>query len=393
MRSTFTAVLLTTALAGCGDDKTPDNNPTPDAPVTPDSPAATCEVTPGAWAAPNFATNAAETLALRAQIDLLTGNPTMRGAETGTVVVDIDDLNAVYDAGTPVLSSKVHTAFNTVVDDSFAEFVPAVAAGVQDLVVEPQGWTPGANGALFAATRKAAFNVGGIEVRQIVDKGLFAGGALYPHALSLTEGTITGATIDSLAAAWGSSETLETTVVTDSANYTFQMGFHGQVAAALTDAKAYAASADCTAERDEAIVRFFRTWEKAMFARAVFYANKGDDGLAAAAAGNAGDDARATALHEFAEGMGLAAGFRGMPDPATGPLAGAGRVTTDADIDAMLGAVGVNLTDLAASTVGDFVADGTGAFRTGVTTLETRVKTVFALTDADITAFRAPTPN
>lgn len=393
MRSTLSAALLATTLVGCGDDSTP-IDPNPDAPITPDTPQqSNCEVRPGAWAAPSFATNAAEALALRAQIDTLTGNPTMRGAETGAVVVDVDDLNAIYNAGTPVLSSHVHASFKHVVDDSFEEFVPAVTAGVQDLVVDGVGWSPGAAGGLFAATRRAAFNPGAIELRQIVDKGLFAGGALYPYALSLTEGTITEATIDSFAAAWGSNETLDSTVVTDSANYTFQMGFHAEVVAALTDAKGYVASADCTAERDEAIVRFFRAWEKAMFARGVFYANRGDDGLAAAAAGDAGDDARATALHEFAEGMGLIVGFHGMPDPSTGPLAGKGRLSSDSDIETMLGAVGVNIVNLDRSAVGDYVADSSGAFRTGVTALEGRVKMAFALTDADILAFRAPTPN
>lgn len=382
------AAFMFTALvaAGCGDNKPlqPDAADI-DAPDI-DAPTTLCRVTPGTWTAPDFATNGADALALRAQLDKLTGTMTMRGAETGAVVVDeVADLEAVYDAGTPVLSAKVHASANTVMDDAFADFVAAVTAGQQDLI-DNTGWAPGANGGLFSTTRKAAFNIGAIELRQIVDKGLFGGGALYPYALGLTEGTITEATIDAMAAAWGTNPTLDSTVVTDSADYSFRMGFHAKVAKALTDAKAYASSADCTTERDAALVTFFRTWEQALFARVVFYANAGVSKLATATT----DDQRADALHEFSEGLGLAIGFKGLPSPASGPLAGAGRTITDSDILAILSAVGVDSANLSASTTGTFVVD-TGAFQTGVTAVENRVKLVYQLTDSDIVFYRTPT--
>lgn len=391
MTKTLSFVLFTAAI-GCGDNQTVAIEP--DAPqVTPDSPAVTCKVTPGAWSAPNFATNAADALALRAQIDLLTGNATMRGAETGTVVVDeVSDLQAIYDGGTPALSANVHASFDLVIDDAFPEFVAAVAAGQQDLVVDGVGWSPGTDGGLFAATRKAAFNTGAVELRQIVDKGLFAGGGLYHYAIGLTEGTIDEATIDKIAAAWGSNETLDPATKTDSANYSFIMGFHAAIAKGLTDAKAYAADPDCNAERDAAIVSVFRNWEQAMYARHVFYANVGVTKLATAAAGNAGDDQRADALHEFSEGLGLAIGFRGVPHPTAGPLANAGRVIADADIDAIMTSLRIDLSNLAASTVGSFVADTT-AFQDGVTAVETRVKQVYSLSDADIISYRAGSIN
>src|SRR5688500_4534117 len=222
MKKTLFALLL----AACGDGTTPpvqpdSQPPTPDAP-----PEVTCMVTPGAWSAPNFATNAAEPLALRAQLDMLTGNPTMRGAESGTVVVDdVADLNAVYNGGTPALSSIVSPAMDAIVDDAFAEFVPAILAGQRDLI-DDTGWNPGTDGGIFGM-RRAAFNPGALEVRQIVDKGLFAGGGLYRYALGLTEGTIDEAMIDKLAAAWGSNATLDPMMMPqDSANYSFRMGFH-----------------------------------------------------------------------------------------------------------------------------------------------------------------------
>jgi hypothetical protein len=383
MTKTFAFLLCATLPIACGDGTKPDQ---PDAGPTPDAPSNACAVTPGPWAAPNFAPNTTAALALRAQLDVLTGAMTMRGAEQGTVVVDdVADLTAVYNAGTPALSSSVHAGFSAVVDDAFAEFVALIAVGPRDLI-DDTGWNPGAAGGLFAPMRRAGFNTGGIEVRQIVDKGLFAGGALYAFALKQTEGTIDEADIDAIAAAWGSNATLDQATKTDSANYSHTMGFHGKIAKSLADAKAYLADPKCSAERDAALVAVFRQWEQSMIARTVFYSNAGVTKLATATT----DDLRADALHEFAEGLGLAIGFHGLPSPATGPLANAGRKITDADIEAILTALGVNRTDLAASTIGAFVTDTT-AFQTGVTAAENRVKQVYQLTDADIAAYRTPT--
>lgn len=390
MKKSFLAVLLcATAPMGCGDDSP---GTQPDAGVTPDTPPTGCQVT--AWSAPSFATNAADALALRAQLDLLVGANTMNGAEKGTVTIDaIDDLEAVYDGGTPAFSANVHAGMQPIVDEVFPEFVAAIAAGNQDMV--DTAWNPPANGGIWVTgptgmESMRAFNAGALELRQVVDKGLFAGGALYYYALKQTEGTITEATIDAIAAAWGSNATLDSTqgVRTDSAHYSFSMGFHDDIAKALTEAKAYAADSECTAERDAALVAVFRTWEQAMLARAFHYAYAAEDGLATAT----DDHAISGALHEFAEGLGLAIGYYGLPHPTSGPLAGAGRTITDADLDAILTALRIDRTDLAASTFGEFVTDTT-AFNAAVTTFANRMKQVYGLTDADIENYKlANTP-
>ena len=62
-------------------------------------------------------------------------------------------------------------------------------------------------------------------------------------------------------------------VRTDSANYSFGMSYHATIAQNLTEAKAYAADENCTAERDAAIQAFFRNWEESMIARTVHYSN------------------------------------------------------------------------------------------------------------------------
>jgi hypothetical protein len=371
------------AIAGCGDDEG-GIGAGPDASADPDG-ATACSVTPGAWSAPSFAANAATALALRGQLDTLAGT-TMRGAEQETVVVDeVSDLTALYEAGSPSLSVTVSAGFDAITNDAFADFVALVLAGQQDLVDDGGNWTPGTDGGIFGAGTRG-INTGGLEVRQIVDKGLFGGGLLYGHAIGLTEGTITEATIDAIAAAWGSNDLLGTDDRTDSANYGFAMGFHAEIAQALTDAKAYAADGECSAERDAALVSAFRAWELSLLARTVFYANAAAAELATAV----DDDARASGLHELAEGLGLALGFYGLSDPSGGPLSGAGRIISDADIEAIMTALGVNVADLSASTTGEFVADPSG-FAAGVTAVEARVIQIYGITQSEIQSYRTPT--
>jgi len=380
------AALVAISAAGCGDDEAGDDDDDVgqvDAGDDIDAPAGACQLT--AWTAPDFTTNAADALALRAQLDMLTGT-TMRGAEQETVIVDeVSDLEAIYDGGSPALSASVPAGFDAIIDGAFAGFVAVALAGPQDLVDDGGNWTPGDDGGIFGA-RQAGINTGGLELRQIVDKGLFGGGGLYAYALGLTEGNITADTIDALAAAWGTDAALDPEARTDSANYAYRMGFHGGIAQALTAAKAYTADDACTAERDEALETFFEQWELALIARTVYYANASATAMAAATT----DDERADALHELAEGLGLALGFYGLPDPSAGPMAGVGRVITDADVEAMMTALGVDIDDFGASTTGAFVSDSAG-FQTGVTALETRVKQVYQLDDADIASYRTPT--
>lgn len=388
LSAALAGALLAMVATACGDDghdhEQPDAMGSVDAADdTPDAPPGVCGVTPGTWSAPDFEANAADALTLRASLDNL-AITIMRGAEQETVTVDeLTDLTGPYEAGTPSLASVTTAGFEPILQDAFADFVAAVLVGPQDLVDDNGNWTPGEDGGIFG-TRTIATNTGGIEVRQIVDKGMMSGGAMYAYALSLTEGTIDEGTIDALAAAWGTDAALDPENRTDAANYSYGMGYHAPIAEALTAAKAYAADGDCTAERDAAIVEFFRTWELAMIARGVYYANAGADGLAAAT----NDDERADALHEAAEGWGLITGFYGFPDPASGPLAGEGAVATDAAIEAMMTAVGIDISDLSASMV--YTADP-AAWQTGVDDLEAEVIDAYGVTEAEIAAWRTPT--
>src|SRR5690606_20464838 len=132
-----------------------------------------------------------------------------------------------------------------------------------------------------------------------------AGAALYNYAVGLTAGEIEPGTIEAIAALWGANAELDPAgELTDSAGYSHRMGYFAQMRDSLIAAHAYAADEGCGAERDEAIVEFFRAWEESMIARFVYYANAGASTVVAAA----GDDEVASGLHQLAEGVGLALG-------------------------------------------------------------------------------------
>ena len=372
---------------GPATDETPDTDATDTtAPTDTTDLASACTVTPPtAYASADFDTNAADALTLRAALDALVGE--MRDAETGAATVDeVSDLDTLFDAGTPSVSSVATTAYTAIVDEAFAEFVQITAAGDQDLVDDDDGsWSPGAEGGIFEESDRG-IHEGGLEVRQLVDKGLFGGGAFYPAALALTEGTIDVATIDQIATFAGSDATLDPENVTDSSDYIHGMGRYAGLAAALIDARAYAADPECTAERDAAIVDVFRQWELGLMARFVYYANL----TSAQIATQESDADLAAALHTLAEGVGLGLGFTGVADPTSGPLAGAGRVATDAEIEAMVGYFGVDPSDLASATTGEFVDDGVG-IQAAVTSLEADIREIYELGAAEVVAMRAPT--
>lgn len=350
-----------------------------------------CTVEPGEWSAPEWEANTATALALRAQLNTLVSD-TMRAAEQDPTLVDgVDDLTGPYTAGDPSIESVTTPYYAGVVADAFEEFVELTAAGPVDLVDDSGAWTPGEAGGIFTDDGQRGINEGGLEIRQIVDKGLFTGGALYNRAVTLTAGDISPATIEAIAALWGANSTLDPTLegddrLTDSANYSHSMGFFAQMRASLTAAHAYAAEDACGAERDAAIVEFFRAWELSMIARFVHYANVAASEVPAAAS----DDEVGHGLHELAEGVGLALGFRGVPNPASGPLSGGARHLTDAQIDDMMSALGVNPDDLGASTTGNFVNER-DTFAPAVMDVEGFVADYFELQAADVEAWRNPT--
>jgi len=261
-----------------------------------------------------------------------------------------EPLEAAWD-GTPSLADAASPEFATFVALAFEEFVAVIDAGEQDLVDAQGDWSPGEAGGVWGDS-DLGINEGGLEVRQFIDKGSFGGGLLYAWAVAQTEGDIDAATVDAIAAVWGNNAALDPmsmeTPLTDAANYSYQMGFHGTMVAALADAKAFSADAACTAERDAALVQFFNLWEQSMLARTIFYGNRAAGKLLVAQT----DTQLADVLHDLGEGLALTLGFVGFADPASGPLAGAGRIIADEQVLDLLGAYGIDIDAPGSSTTG-----------------------------------------
>jgi hypothetical protein len=343
------------------------------------------------WAAPDFEANAASGLALRAQLDALAGDGGfMNTIEQEGEEIGYSELSALFEEGNPSLAYVAPPGYAPVLSDKlFADFAFLSGAGVQDLIDNQGNWAPGEVGGFFfpeGADHPRGMNAGGLEIRQLVDKGLL-GGAFYNYALQETWREITPADIDNFAAAWGSNDVLSSVEdeLTDSAKYSFRMGFHATMAEALTAAKSYAADQSCAAELDDALVTFFRAWEQSLVASTIYYANVASGMLADATE----DVEKLDALHLLAEGIGLTVGFQGLEASDSGPFAGAGRLLTDEDIEAMRIALGVDF-ELNASTTGTFVEDP-AALADGVATYEAIAVEVFELSEEDLEAYRTPT--
>lgn len=311
-----------------------------------------CELKGGAaWEAPDWEANTVDALAVRAALDALVGDALMRGSETDAVeLTGVQQLEEAWEAG-PNLSTIANPEFATFVALVFEEFVSVIEAGEQDLIDVNGDWDPGPAGGVWGDSDRG-INEGGLEVRQFVDKGSFGGGLLYAWAAAQTEGEIDAATIDAIAAVWGNNAALDPmsmeTPLTDAANYSYQMGFHGVMVAALADAKHFAADPACNEERDAALLTFFANWEQSMLARTIFYGNRAAGKLLAAET----DTQFADVLHDLGEGLALSVGFVGLPTPATGPLSGNSRVITDDQVIDLLDAYGIDLDAPGSSTTG-----------------------------------------
>lgn len=236
-------------------------------------------------------------------------------------------LRGLYGAGDPGLRARTSAPAAARVEGWLDAF--AAAAG--------NTWAPAANpmgpGGRFGAY---LFTAQGTDLRQAVEKTLF-GAALYHHALSLTRGTVTAATMDRVLAIYGSHPSFpaDTAAMMNPdelvAAYAKRRdkrdpqrpGAYLKIKAALIRAQAAEArGAACAAERDAALKAVLNEWERAMLATVVYYLNDVTKKLSAQSPTLAD---QAAALHGFGEAMGFILGFRQLPAD--------GRIITDAQID------------------------------------------------------------
>ena len=164
------------------------------------------------------------------------------------------------------------------------------------------------------------------------------------------------------------------------------MGNFGPMADALSTAKIASADPACMAERDEAIVSFFRQWEQMAVSRTIFYGHRSAETLLAAMTPTEFADV----LNDLSEGIGMTAGFHDLPDPAVGPLAGAGRMMRQPDVDAIMAAYGVDMNVLGLSTTGSFL-DSLPDLETATAEVEAIAMDAFGVDAATVASWAMPT--
>jgi hypothetical protein len=338
------------AIAACGDD---DNivrlRPDGGADASFDAPDATgpgtlaCGVAvPTTYDSPNFAANAKEELDLKEHA--LELEDTMKTAEgAGTAVVTAAQLQAIFTAGTPSLRSIATAAAQARVDAYIAQFgAIAVEGGTVWKPADAEADGGAANGGKYDNAN--IFSATGVDLREAVAKTLL-GGALYNHALALSTGAITEATIDRLLALFGATTKLANRTDADAgadekdeliAEYASRrddktsegaVGPYRKIKGALLVAKAAAAGGDkCRADLEGALKIYFLEWEKASFQTVIFYLN------AAATNATASPPKGPQALHGFGEAAGFIQSFKGIPQDR--------RKITDVQIDALAERVG-----------------------------------------------------
>lgn len=343
------ALGVAAAVAACGDDdnivrERPDGGSAEasiDAAVEAGPGTLACGVTvPATYESPNFAVNAKAELDMKARFTEL--QQKMKSAEgTGTAVVTAAELNAIFTAGTPSLRFVSTAAAQARVDDYITQFGAIAVAGGKT-------WTPadataeaGApNGGKYESAN--IFSATGVDLREGIAKTLL-GGALYNHAVALSTGAITEATVDQFLAVFGATTKLANRTDADAgldekdelvAEYAARRdskvgapGPYRKIKGALLVAKAAAAGGEkCRADLDAALKVYFKEWEKASYLTVIFYLN------AAASSATANPIKGAAALQGFGEAAGFVQSFKGIPQDR--------RLITDAQIDKLADSIG-----------------------------------------------------
>jgi hypothetical protein len=397
MRSLAFSVLLGVGLVGCSGDEG-NNNPNPNpgtdtgtdvAPNDTGSPADTggpsdsgsdtvgecLKDIPTTYESPDYATNAAEELKFR-ELNKAMQDP-MKAAEGDvTKMPTAASLKDLFAAGTVSLKSATTTYYQGKVESVIDQFVEATNPAW--LPTDPPVGKGGKYGNWI-------FNQFGTDLRQRVEKGLFAA-TYYNRALSLIsdKSKITEATIDKLVALYGAHpsfpqadkdvpnpDVFVALYAKRRDDKTKPSGLYRNIKGSLIKAKA-AVKAKCDKERDEALAAFLLDWEKVELATIVYYLNDSATKLSKDPPVVAD---QASGLHGLGEAGAFVHGFRTI----------ANKKITDAEIDELLTTIR-SPHDGDASSYKFVTSFGTEA--TKLSTAITKIKTIYGFTDAEVAAFK-----
>lgn len=357
---------LAVAVAACG-------GPMP-------TPNTTCDVTlTGAYPGEAFATNAAGEIALLTKLNAL--NAPMRNAELDAgVTTDRATLDRLFNEGTPSVASITPPAFVPVVNDTFTAFLAA-----QGKVWTPSNPPMGTGGIYGTGTSSWIFSEKGVDLRQMLDKGLY-GAAFYGEAMRRLPMATTPASIDQLVALYGASPAFpqnDTTAMGKdelAAKYAKRRtpagmeGPYTRLRDAFVKARLASTSSRCEAERVAALETVKTEWEEVLASTVVFYVYS--------AAGKLQDPTanlttKASAMHDLGEGAAFLVGLKAVPV--------ANRRITDAQLDQVLTAMRIpSLTQATAYQLLTVVP----ADVDGLLAAATRLQMAYGFTSDELNRFR-----
>lgn len=372
--SRLIVVISGTLASGCDQGSIPPGGGSPDAGTVP---SACAPKIPGTYGSPNFATNAAAELQLRAQTTAFL-QPMRAAAMDLALRPKAADMKALFEMGMPSLRALTTSYYAPTIDVWLVAF--EAAAGNSWKPAEP----PPATGGKYGAD---IFTPDGVDIRQPIEKGMF-GATHYNQALVLMDGSVTTATVDRLLALFGSSpsfpahDAMLMPADTWAAVYAKRRTKAGDVSGMYFKIKSTFVAAQAAAEGGAPCAETLRatlqalkeSWEKVIFSTVIYYANDARVKLTKDAATEA-DIYKG--LHAIGEAIGFVHGFRGLP--ATG------RTVTDAQIDKLLGLFGAPATG--AVTVYKFATD-TATQATRLEAVITELMSIYGFSPAEADAFK-----
>jgi hypothetical protein len=227
-----------------------------------------------------------------------------------------EELKAEYESGSPAVKDAASSLYNTLIAGSSTSGVFEAAASASEARK---------SGADYVFKSSSADNsgkagnhlliAGGMEPEQVVEKGSF-GGVAFNHVTNVlfaSPSAVTKEQLDQALALYGSDPTFETKKY--SAKYTAKdhhaKKYHDLISYQFRKAQ-QAIAVGNTTELGNAVGEIEMLWEEGVISQAIYYFNDVKAALGTdldVAAGGAGYDAAADALHAHSEAIGMLMGF------------------------------------------------------------------------------------
>lgn len=329
---------------------------------------------PTTYESTSYETNASTELTVRANLSALSSK--MKVGRSGAMVSE-SELLAAFSEGNPSLQSITTSYYAEKTPNWLAELAKA-SGGTFDPTTAPVG-----NGGVYGGY---LFDENGLELEQVVEKGLF-GAALYNHALTVIKSdNITASDIDRLVAIFGAHTSFQNSDAVAqnkdifSAKYAARRdkndgnGLYTSIKTNLITAKAAIEKGqDYNQDRDKALSDFRYNWEKSNMATVINYLSATISKLNNS---DATDADKASALHAYSETVGFVYGWKGV--------SGNDKAISDTEIDQILELMNVSANGEVTSYT--FVTDSFNQLPKLQLAID-KLKQVYNFTDQDIIDF------